>query len=374
MPTRSTRTTSVRGAARALALALALVSLVTVALVGCGHVTSAPKGSASDLPTPPGNVVARVGPYVVDAQAFKRAFTEVVDAEPASTRVMPIPPDFASCVDRLEGVARKLNLTAPSRAQLKAKCGERYEQTRDAILIASIQGLWVVGEAKALGLSVNSGIAHDPAGPALQAESTRLAKLIGQRVTEAVERLSEAQLKTYYEENHELFAVPRRRDLRIVRIASAAAARRIKREIEAGRTFVSAAKGLPRQPTFGANAFVAGYEEGQFNEPVLSKAIFRAKPHKVEGPQFVNPLYGYFVFEVTRDYPQHQPPFASVRSKVLRDLPGKLGQQRLAAFIRAWAERWRAMTTCTAGYVVAPCDHAQAPTTQVALEAGRAFH
>jgi hypothetical protein len=371
MPTRSTRTAGVRGAPRALRLVV--VSLVAVALVGCGHATSATNGSANDLPTPRGNVVARVGPYVVGAQAFKRAFAEVVDVEPAPTRVMPIPPDFASCISRLEGIARKLNLSAPSRPQLKAKCGERYEQTRDAVLTASIQALWVVGEAKALGLSVSSAVASDPAGRGLQAESTRLAKLIGRRVTEPVERLSEAQLRTYYEENHAVFAVPHRRDLRIVRIASAPAALRIKREIEMGRTFVSAAKGLPRQPTFGANAFVSGYEEGEFNEPVLSKAIFRATPHKVEGPQFVDPLYGYFVFEVTRDYPQHQPPFASVKSKVLRDLPGKLGQERLAAFVRSWAERWRAMTTCTTGYIVAPCDHGEAPTTQVALEAGRAF-
>jgi hypothetical protein len=370
MPTRSASGGGVRGAPRALQLAV--ISLVATALIGCGHASSAPKGSASDLPTP--DVVARVGPYVVDAQAFKRAFAAAVDAEPASTRVMPIPPDFASCIDRLEAIARKLSLTAPSRALLKAKCSERYEQTRDAVLTASIQRLWVVGEAEALGLIAHSAIARDPVGPGPQAESTRLAKLIGRRVTEAVEHLSAAQLRTYYEAHDELYAVPHRRDLRIVRIASAPAARRIKREIEAGRTFASAAKGLPRQPTFGANAFVAGYEEGQFNEPVLSKAIFRARPHKVEGPQFVDPLYGYFVFEVTRDYPQHQPPFASVKSKVLRDLPRTLGPQRLAAFVRSWAERWRAMTTCTAGYVVAPCEHAQAPATQVALEAGRAFH
>jgi hypothetical protein len=342
-------------------------------LIGCDHAANTPIGSVSNLPTPPSGVVARVGPYVVDAQTFKRAFVRAVDAEPASTRVMAIPPDFASCIDRLEGIARKLGLTAPSRAQLKAKCGERYEQTRDAVLTASIQGLWVVGEAKALGLGVSSVIFRDPAGPGLQTESTRLAKLIVRRVTQAVEGLSEAQLRTYYEENHELFAVPHRRDLRIVRVASAPAARSIKREIEAGRTFVSAAKGLPRQPLFGAHAFVAGYEEGEFNEPALSKAIFRATPHKVEGPQFVNPTYGYFIFEVTSDYPQHQRPFARVKSKVLRDLPGKLRQRRLAAFVRAWAERWRAKTKCTAGYIVASCDRGQAATAQVALEAGHAF-
>jgi PPIC-type PPIASE domain len=239
-------------------------------------------------------------------------------------------------------------LTVPDRAQLEAKCHQRYEQTRDAVLTASIQGLWALGEAKALGLRVNDGIARNPTGPGFQAEAKRLAALIGQRVTQTVEHLSESQLKSYYEEHHEVFAVPHRRDLKIVRIASEPAARRVKREIELGRTFASAAKGLPRQPTFGVNAFVAGYEEGEFREPVLSKAIFAAKPHRLEGPQFVSPLYGYFVFEVTRDYPQHQPPFASVKGKVLRELPAKLRQQRLAEFRSRWVQQWKAMTDCTA--------------------------
>jgi PPIC-type PPIASE domain len=372
MPTRSTRRLDRRRVFRALQVGFAAV--LTTVLVGCGQSSDGPKRSASDLPVPPGGVIAHVGAYTIDAHAFKSAFAEAIDAEPVSTRVTPIPPDFEACVDQLEGVAKRLNLTLPSRAQLKAKCSERYEATRDAVVTSLIQGLWVVGEAKALGLAVAPAVARDPAAAAgLQAESKRLAKLIGQRISEAVEGLSRSQLKAYYEGHQDLFAVPHRRDLEIVRVASKPAAKRIKREIEMGRTFASAAKGLPRQPTFGMNGFVPGYEKREFREPVLSEAIFAAKLHRVEGPQFVSPLYGYFVFEVVRDYPQHQRPFASVERKVLRELPIKLRQQRLAAFIQSWVERWRAATICKAGYVVAPCAHAQAPTTQLALEAGSAF-
>jgi hypothetical protein len=341
-------------------------------MIGCAQSNDRPKRSASDLPVPPGGVIARVGRYTIDARAFDSAFARAIGAEPVSTRVMPIPPDFQSCVDELEGIAKRLNLTAPARPQLKARCSARYEQVRDAVLTRLIEGLWVVGEAKALGLGVRPAAARDPTGPDLRAESERLAKLMGQRISQAVQRLSKAQLKLYYEGHHEVFAVPHRRDLEIVRVANELAARRIKREIETGRTFASAAKGLPRQPTFGVNAFVPHYEEGEFREPVLSKAIFAAKLHRVEGPQFVSPLYGYFVFEVVRDYPQHQRPFASVEGKVLRELPAKLRQQRLAALVRSWAERWRAVTTCTPGYVVAPCD-ARVPAAQVAVEAGGAF-
>jgi hypothetical protein len=370
MPTASTRRLGRRKAFRGLPIAGA--ALCATVAVGCGQSGDGVKKNASDLPTPPGGVIAHVGAYTIDAQAFKTAFGRTVGAEPASTRVMPIPPDFKSCVGRLEGIAKQLNLTVPTRAQLKAKCGERYEQARDSALTSLIQGLWVVEEAKALGLRVDPATARDPAGAGLQAESKRLAKLIGQRISEPVERLSRAQLKLYYEDHPGVFAIPHRRDFKIVRVASQSAARRIKREIEMGRTFASAAKGLPKQPT-RPGAFLANYEEGDFREPVLSKAIFAAKLHRIEGPVFVSSEDGYFIFEVLRDHPQYQRRFGSIESRVLQELPVKLRQQRLAAFVRSWAERARAATICTPGYVVAPCDHAGAPATQVVAEAGAAF-
>ena len=341
--------------------------------IGCGQTNDHPKQSASELPTPPGGVIAHVGTYRIDAQAFKSAFVRAIDAEPASTRVMPIPPNFQSCVEELEAIAKRLNLTAPARPRLKAKCSARYEQVRGAVMTSLIEGLWVVGEAQALGLGVRPATARDPTGSGLQAESKRLAELVGQQISEAVERLSAAQLKLYYEEHHEVFAVPHRRDLKIVRVAREPAAKRIKREIEMGRTFASAAKGLPRQPTFGMNAFVAHYEEKEFREPVLSKAIFAAKPHRVEGPLFVSPLYGYFVFEVVRDYPQHQRPFASVERKVVSELPSKLHRERVASFVQRWASEWRAKTTCTSGYVVSMCKQAQTTGPQIVGQVASLF-
>jgi len=370
--TRSTSRRILRGSARVLPACAAL--LLAFALLGCGHAAKSSSGgdthAADALPTPAGGVVARVGSYAIGAQAFKDAYTEAVAAEPAATRAAALPPSFSSCVARLASIAKALNLTMPSKAQRAAKCRARYEATRDEVLSRAILGLWVAAEAKELGLQVSLGSPDELIGPRLQVESKRLAKLMTHSALAQLGALSRAQLRAYYESHHQLFAVPAQRDVRIVRVAGEDAANRVKHEIAAGKTFASAARGLPRQPQMAVHAFAPRYEWGDFREPVLNKAIFTAKPHVLAGPVFVSALYGYFIFEVLHEYPSYQKPFAQVESKVLAELPAKLRQERLTSFAENWTAKWRAQTRCSPGYIVELCGGAHStpggPTSQAA--------
>jgi hypothetical protein len=326
------------------------------------------------LPVPSDGVIARVGPFAIGAQAFKDAYARAVESEPAATRVAAVPPDFTACVERLAGIAKSLNLTLPSKAQRRAKCKQRYETTRDEVLSHALLGLWVAAEARELGLQVHLAPQDELIGPRLQVESKRLAKLMRGNVLAQLGTLSKASLRSYYESHGQVFAVPEQRDLRIVRVASAGAADRIKREIAAGRTFASAAHGLPRQPLPSFHGFVPHYRSGAFREPVLDRAIFAAKPHVLEGPVLVSALYGYFVFEVLRVHPSHQRPFAQVERKVLSQLPGELRRERLASFSSGWAARWRARTSCAPGYVVELCAAgARSTPSLLASQAGGIF-
>jgi PPIC-type PPIASE domain len=374
MNTRSTRRLA-PGAARALTLCTALA--LACALAACGHATSSssrgPVAAVTQLPTPRDGVIARVGPYTIDAQAFKNAYAEAVEAEPAATRAAAVPPHFASCVERIGSIAKALNRTMPTTAQRAAKCRSRYEATRDEILSRAIPRLWVLAEAKELGLKPALGPEDQLIGPRLQTESARLAKSMARSLLAPLGALSRARLRSYYESHKHVYAVPAQRDLGIVRVASARAAARIKREIAAGRTFASAARGLPRQPQTSVHGFVSRYESGDFREPVLNEAIFAARPHVLEGPVLVSALYGYFIFEVLRDYPSHQRPFAQVERKVLAELPGKLRQERLASFVRRWSARWRAQTACSPGYVVELCGGAQSTPSQLAAQTSGTF-
>jgi foldase protein PrsA len=353
--------------------ALALAPALSGCGGGAGSSSQGVAASVEKLPTPSDGVVARVGPYTIGAQAFKNAYAEAVEAEPAATRAVAVPPGFASCVARLTGIAKSLNLTLPPKTRLTAKCKERYETTKDAILSRAILGLWVAAEAKGLGLSVSLGPQDDLIGSRLQAESRRLTKRMSDDLLAPVAALTRAQLRSYYEAHSQVFAVPAQRDLRIVRVAGAGAAERIKREIASGRTFASAERNLPRQPQESVHGFVARYEWGDFREPVLNEAIFAAKLHALEGPLRVSALYGYFVFEVLRDYPSHQRPFVQVAHKVFAQLPGKLRQERLASFSSAWTARWRARTMCSPGYVVELCAGTQSSPSQLAAQTGSVF-
>lgn len=357
MTPRSTRPRVAGKTTRALFLCAALA--LTPALIGCGRAahssSSGIAASIEQMPAPAGGAIARVGPYTIGARAFENAYAEAVRAEPAATRVVAVPPGFATCVQRLASIAKALSLTLPAKAQRTAKCRQRYETTRDEILGRALPRLWVVAEARELGLGVKLGPEDELLGPRLQAESERLAKLIAHKLLAPLSALSKAQLRAYYERHRQVFAVAQQRDLGIVRVASAGAARRIKREIAAGRTFASAAHGLPRQPQASIHGFVPRYEWRDFRQPVLNKAIFAARPHVLEGPLRVSPLYGYYVFEVLHDYPRHQPPFAQVEGKVLAQLPVKLRRERLASFSRSWAARWKARTTCSPGYLLELC-------------------
>jgi hypothetical protein len=375
MNTRSTRRLA-GSAARALAVCAALA--LALALAACGHATKdssrALAGAIEQLPAPPNGVIARVGPYTIDARAFRHAYVEAVEAEPAATRAAAVPPHFASCVERIASIAKTLNLTLPTRAQRAAKCRARYEAARDEILSRAIPRLWVLAEARELGLKVALEAGDELIGPRLQTESARLAKQIADRLLAPLASLSRARIRSYYESHKQVFAVPAQRDLGIVRVASAGAAEQIKREIAAGRTFASAARGLPRQPQAGVHGFVPRYESGAFREPILNDAIFAAKPHVLEGPLRVSALYGYYVFEVLRDYPSHQRPFAQVERKVLAELPRKLRQERLASFVRRWSARWRAQTACAPGYIVELCATARhSAPNEPASQAGSIF-
>jgi parvulin-like peptidyl-prolyl cis-trans isomerase-like protein len=371
------RTRWTKRLARRAPRALVVCAALTFLLAGCGAAAkSSSRGIAATvdaLPVPSDGVIARVGPYAIGEQAFKNAYAEAVDAEPAATRAVAVPPDYASCVERLASIAKSLDLTLPSRALRAAKCRQRYEAMRDAVLSRAILGLWVAAEARALGLQVSLGPADELIGPRLQTESKRLAKLMTGRVLAKLGALSRTQLQSYYESHPPLYAIPAQRDLRIVRVASAGAAERIKHEIAAGKTFASAARGLPRQPQMSVRGFAPRYEWGDFREPVLNEAIFAAKLHTLEGPLRVSALYGYFVFEVVHDYPSHQRPFAQVQRKVLSQLPGKLRQEQLASFSKGWTSTWRAQTTCAPGFVVELCRGAPSTPSQLSSQADSIF-
>jgi foldase protein PrsA len=197
----------------------------------------------------------------------------------------------------------------------------------------------------------------------LETKEQLLAEGIRRVFIRKTEHPSQAQISSYYDHNKQLFGVPKRRDLEILRAATEAQARKLKREIASGRSFASVVRALPSsdQPFLSKEGLVLGYEPGLYHQHPLDHAIFAAKPNVLSGPVkalellTAGPSLGYYVFEVKRAYPSHQKTLAQVQATVKQQLSRILYKQALAAFIKGWRHKWRARTDCRPGYVVTKC-------------------
>ena len=153
----------------------------------------------------------------------------------------------------------------------------------------------------------------------------------------------------YYDAHKAAFVAPEERKLVVWSSESLSTARKVKREVEHGRSLshVEERKLLQyvRHPPRNA----------------LEVAIFSAPTGPVMGPVTVGP--NHFVFEVKFTVSPRQKTFAQVRGKIESQLAAEQRQRVLLAFATEWERRWRSRTSCSAGYVVPKCSQYTAKTS-----------
>jgi len=167
------------------------------------------------------------------------------------------------------------------------------------------------------------------------------------RVSQARQEITRHEILRYYQRHRAVFFVPERRDLEILGNDSAAVVRRAKREIEAGRSFLSIAKRVTIDPEAPDGLQLGITREGE--EPPFTDPVFAAKPHVLVGPL----KYGFrYLFRVFRVTPDHQQTPAEAEGAIRQQLAVARASGPLAeAFTRKWAAR----TSCRAGYLVVAC-------------------
>jgi len=287
----------------------------------------------------------------------------------ASKQEVPEPASVTSCIAALR--------SGQALAQLKGGCKERYQKLMVPALNGLIHSQWLLGEAAEEGITLSPvELEHEfekstgGGGPILRqvlkqtgqtVEDIKFNLKVGQlsdRIYERVERevpkVTDARLASYYERHKQSFAVPLERDLRIVRTASDAAARKALSELRSGKSFASVVKGVRvLQPVGTKEGLLLGLSPKEFSEPILAKAIFRARPSTLVGP--VKIFLGYYVFEVTRIHPPRQKTLSEVRATLRRQLPELLHNQTLSHAVALFRRKWIARSDCRPGYVVEDC-------------------
>src|SRR3712207_6271732 len=104
-----------------------------------------------------------------------------------------------------------------------------------------------------------------------------LSRKLQEHVTKGKDKVSDAQVKTYYDKNKQRFAQPERRDLRIVLTKDKAKADQAKSALDGGQSWKSVAKKFSiDQASKNQGGVLLAVAKGQ-QEPALDKAVLDRK-------------------------------------------------------------------------------------------------
>ena len=358
-----------------VSLALCAFFVPAAVLAGCGGV--------------PGNAVADIDGESIEKTAFDHWMGVLAKAggqKPAAKP--PKPPDYKACVADKRKTAPKPAKGQPkvTDASLKSECKKEYEALRTQTLQLLVSVQWIEGEAKEMGVKVSDAefkksfeqqkkqafpkdadyakflktSGQTQADIDQQVRQELLRKKIIDKVTKGKDKVSDAQIKKFYDQNKARFAQPERRDLRIVLTKTKAKADQAKRALDGGESFSKVAKRLSiDQASKSQGGKLPGVAKGQ-QEKALDNAIFKAAKGKLVGP--VKTQFGYYVLEVTKITPASQQTLDQAKATIKQTLAAQNQQKALEKFAKDYQKRWREKTECRKEFTTPECKNGPNPT------------
>ena len=224
---------------------------------------------------------------------------------------MPDPPDFTACVAAKAKTPVPKGQPKPTTAALKKQCKTEYDTLKREVMQFLIQAEWVEQEADKQkrqgvrrggqdGRSPTRREASFPTDKAYQqflktsgmseedilfrVKLDQLQQKLTQKITKSATKVSDEDVKEYYDKNQKRFAQPERRDLLIVLTKTEAKANEAKAALESGEDFKAVAKKYSIDEASKAQGGkLPAVAKGQ-QEKALDTAVFSAKKGPVEGP------------------------------------------------------------------------------------------
>ncbi|HKF80993.1 MAG TPA: peptidyl-prolyl cis-trans isomerase [Thermoleophilaceae bacterium] len=366
-----------------LALAAATASIGAALVAGCGN--DVPAGS-----------VAKVGDETITKKDFDKWLTTAASGQSqGGPAVVPDPPSYERCVSA-KGKQPSQSRSKPSEAQLKKQCKQEYDQLKGQVMQFLIQSAWVQQEADARGVKVSNAevkrsledqkkqaFPNEKAYKKFLASSgmseedilfrvklDQLQQKLTQKVTEDEAKVSDADIRQYYEKNKTRFAQPERRDLDVVLTKTKAKAEQAKRALDEGQSFKSVAKKYSiDSASKSQGGKLPDVAKGQ-QEKSLDKAVFAAKKGKLSGP--VKTQFGWYVFEVTKVKKATQQSLGQARETIRNLLRSRRQQKALDSFIKNFREDYKDKTVCAEDYRIAECKNGPKEKTNTGPASGGA--
>src|SRR3954451_13583420 len=361
------------------------VAACAVLIAGCGN----------DVPP---NGVAKIGDTTITKEQFNHWLNAAAHGSvaPGQTVTVPDPPNFTKCVANQAKQPVPKAAKKPTTAKLKTKCKQQYDAFNQQAMQLLVSAEWIQQEAKKQNVKVsdkevqkqfqdqkkqsfqkdadyqkflkNSGMTE--ADLLFRVKLDVISNDVRTKVIKGKDKVTDAQISSYYNKNKQRFAQPERRDLLVVLTRTKAKASAAKAALDGGQSWATVAKKYSIDEASKAQGGkLPGVAKGQ-QEKAFDTAIFGAKKGTVVGP--VKTQFGYYVFKVTAVKPAKQQSLAQVKETIRNLLTSQNQQKALSDFVKSFQDGYKAKTNCQKGYVIAQCKNAPKPKSATAPASGGA--
>src|SRR3954452_12708947 len=331
---------------RILRIALPIAACAAL-IAGCG----------SDVPP---NGVAKIGDTVITKDQFNHWLNAAAhgSAAPGSSVVVPDPPNFTKCVANQAKQPVPKGAKKPTPKQLKTQCQQQYNALKQQVMQFLVSAEWIKQEADKQGVKVSDKEVQkqfaDQKKQSFQKQGDYEKFLKSSGMTEAdllfrvkldvisndvrnkilkgKDKVTDAQIASYYKKNKERFAQPERRDLEVVLTRTKAKAASPKAALDNGQKWPAVAKKYSIDEASKAQGGkLPGVAKGQ-QEKAFDEAIFGADKGKIVGP--VKTQFGYYVFKVDKVTPASQQTLAQTKDTIRNLLKSQNQQKALNNFVK----------------------------------------
>src|SRR4051794_5386999 len=361
------------------------IAACTALIAGCG----------SDVP-PSG--VAKIGDTVITKDQFNHWLTAAAhgSAAPGSAETIPDPPNFTKCVANQAKQPVPKGAKKPTAAQLKTQCKQQYDALKQQVMQFLVSAEWIKQEADKQGVKVSDKEVQkqfaDQKKQSFQKEEDYKKFLQTSGMTEAdllfrvkldvisndvrtkilkgKDKVTDAQISSYYNKNKQRFAQPERRDLEVVLTRTKAKAAAAKAALDGGQKWASVAKKYSIDEASKAQGGkLPGVAKGQ-QEKAFDEAIFGADKGKIVGP--VKTQFGYYVFKVDKVTPASQQTLPQTKETIKNLLKSQNQQKALNNFVKQFRKDYKDKTKCAKLYVIPDCANAPKSKTGTTPASGQA--
>jgi foldase protein PrsA len=357
----------------------AVKSLLSAGLLTLGAVAVAACGSDSV----PSGAVATVGDEEITQEEFDKWMKTAVSGQAQGGKaVVPDPPNFTKCIAAKKDAPVAKGQEKQSDAALKKQCRQEYDTLKREVMLFLIQAEWVEQEAAEQGVEVSDASVRKsfedqkkqafPTDKAynefiktsgmteedilFRVKLNELQQKLTQKVTEDATKVTDEDVKEYYEKNKRRFAQPERRDLRVVLTKTEAKAEQARNALENGQSWKQVVREYSIDEASKAQGgLLPAVAKGQ-QDKALDDAVFDAKKGVLDGP--VKTQFGWYVFEVEKITPASQQSLEQSKDTIKNLLRSERQQKALDEFVKEFREDYREKTECAEDYRIEECSNA----------------